>query len=304
MLGLRVLHIDTGAEMRGGQHQVVLLLKALRDAGHQSTLLARSRSPLWQAASDAGIPVYRASARNVWKHSKRSEIVQAHDARAHTLAAFASRQKFVVSRRVGFPVNRNIASAWKYRKASRFLAVSNFVAKELQTAKIPEDKIDVVYDAVERVPGSETWSPEYPAVALASKDPQKGRTLVEQAAKASGIEMLFSDDLARDLRRASMFVYITRSEGLGSAALLAMNMGVPVIASRVGGLAEVFVDGVSGIYVNNDVTEIVRAMRRVLGTRTQAQSLIDAGKARVAECFTVEQLLRSTLNAYGRAFGE
>ncbi|MDQ2773491.1 MAG: glycosyltransferase family 4 protein [Acidobacteriota bacterium] len=303
MLGLRILHIDTGAEMRGGQHQVLLLLKALQDAGHQSTLLARRKSPLWQAASEAGIPVYRASARNLWKYSKRSQIVHAHDAGAHTLAALASRQKFVVSRRVAFPVGRNLASMWKYRKASRFLAVSQFVAKELQTAKIPENKIDVVFDAVENVQSVGTWNPEYPAVALASKDAQKGRDLVELAAKASGIEVLFSDDLPRDLSRASMFIYITRSEGLGSAALLAMNVGIPVIASRVGGLAEVFADGVSGIYVNNEVTEIVRAMRRVLGTRTLAQNLIDGGRARVAECFTVEQLLRSTLNSYGGAFG-
>jgi glycosyltransferase involved in cell wall biosynthesis len=81
-----------------------------------------------------------------------------------------------------------------------------------------------------------------------------------------------------------------------------MRMGVPVIASRVGGLPEVFVDGVSGILVNNEVMEIVRAMRRVLGTRVLAQALIDAGKARVNERFTAEHLLRSTLNAYGRAF--
>ena len=301
MLGLRVLHIDTGAEMRGGQRQVLLLLKAMQSAGHRCTLLARRRSPLWEAAAETGFPVYRATARNVWKYSKGSDIVHAHDAHGHTLAAIGSRQKFVVSRRVAFPVRRNLTSMWKYRKPSRYLAVSQFVARELQKAGVREDKIDIVYDAVENIEAG-AWNPEFPAVTLDSKDKQKGRDLVEQAAKASGIEMLFSGDLARDLRRASMFVYITRSEGLGSAALLAMNMGVPVIASRIGGLAEVFVDGISGIYVNNDVTEIVRAMRRVLGTKSLAQNLIEGGKARIAECFTVEHMLRSTLNAYGRAF--
>ncbi len=35
-----------------------------------------------------------------------------------------------------------------------------------------------------------------------------------------------------------------------------MSMGVPVIASRVGGLAELFTDGSSGLYVENDAEEI------------------------------------------------
>ena len=288
--------------MRGGQHQVLLLLNALRDAGHECILLTRRAGALGKAADDAGFAVYPASIHSVWKHSKWAAIVHAHDARAHTLAALGSRQKFVVSRRVAFPVKRSPVSGWKYGKAARYLAVSQFVALELQKAGISEAKIDLVYDGVGSTVAAAAWNPEYPAVALASKDPQKGRDLVEQAAKASGIEVLFSDDLATDLGRASMFIYITRSEGLGSAALLAMRMGVPVIASRVGGLPEVFVDGVSGILVNNEVMEIVRAMRRVLGTRVLAQALIDAGKARVNERFTAEHLLRSTLNAYGRAF--
>ena len=44
-----------------------------------------------------------------------------------------------------------------------------------------------------------------------------------------------------------MFVYITESEGLGSAVLLAMAAGTPVIASRVGGLPEAIEDGVNGL---------------------------------------------------------
>jgi glycosyltransferase involved in cell wall biosynthesis len=101
-----------------------------------------------------------------------------------------------------------------------------------------------------------------------------------------------------------MFVYITRSEGLGSAALLAMNMGVPLIASRVGGLPEVVADGISGILVENDPREIARAMRRVLDESTFARRLIDAARARIAECFTLEHLLRGTLLSYARALAD
>src|SRR5205807_110540 len=109
---------------------------------------------------------------------------------------------------------------WKYRRAARYLAVSQFVARELEAAGIRKEKIDVVYDGVEPQEGTQDWKPEYPAVALASHDVKKGRDLVEQAAEFAHVPVVFSEDLARDLRRASMFVYITRSEGLGSAVLL------------------------------------------------------------------------------------
>jgi glycosyltransferase involved in cell wall biosynthesis len=172
--------------------------------------------------------------------------------------------------------------------------------EQLKAADISQDKIDLVYDAVGDVEPAEPWSPEFPAVALASRDPDKGRDLIERAAAHSGIEVIYSDDLPRDLKRASMFVYITRNEGLGSAALLAMKMGVPVVASAVGGLHEVFIDGESGLYVNNDVTDIIKAMRRIFANTGLAHKLITAGKARIEERFTVEHMLQATLASYRR----
>lgn len=295
------MHIDTGREMRGGQHQVLLLLKALREAGHQSTLLAREKSPLWSAATAQEFPVYAAGIKQVWQYSRDADVVHAHDGRAHTAAALASRCKFVVSRRVAFPVRGSIASIWKYQRAARFLAVSHSVARELELGGIRKEKIDIVYDGVELQEHTEEWKPEYPALALASRDVKKGRDLVEQAAEIAGMAVVFSEDLARDLRRASMFVYITRSEGLGSAALLAMNMGVPVIVSRVGGLTEVVADRVSGILVENDPREIARAMRSVFDQPAFSVGLIERARARIAQCFTLGHLLRGTLLSYARA---
>lgn len=278
----------------------MLLMQALREAGHESWLLARENTPLWNAARAAGFPVYRATAGEVWRQSKHVTLAHAHDARAHTMAAIASRCKFVVSRRVAFAVRQSLASRWKYRRPSRFLAVSHFVAAQLQSAGISKQKIDVVYDGVESPACCAEWSAEYPAVALASADPRKGRDLVEEAAAVAGIRVVFSNDLENDLRHASMFVYITRSEGLGSAALLAMSMGIPVVASRVGGLMEVFADGASGILVPNDAREIAAAMRRIVDEPNLARSVIEHAKRRIAECFTKEQLLRETLASYGR----
>jgi len=287
--------------MRGGQRQVLLLMSALTEAGHPSTLLALDRSPLSQAAAGAGHAVRPAEAKELWRSSKLADVVHAHDARAHTIAAIASRRPFVVSRRVAFPVRRSVASMWKYHRAPRFLAVSQFVAGQLQAAGIRNDKIDVVYDAVPPAPPADPWNARSPAVALASRDPQKGRDLIERAASLARISVLFSEDLSKDLARASMFVYISRSEGLGSAALLAMSMGVPVVASNVGGLPEIFADTASGLLVPNEPEAIARAMRRLLDEPDLAPSLVDRARARIAEKFTKQHLLRATLASYERA---
>lgn len=285
--------------MRGGQHQVLLLMSGLRDAGHECILVAPERSPLWQRAKAGGFPVYAATLTELWRRSRHVHLVHAHDARAHTLSALACRNKFVVSRRVAFPVGRSLLSQWKYRRPARFLAVSNFVAKQLESVGVPREKIDVVYDSVEIQQTAEAWRPEHPAVALASLDPQKGRDLVEQAAKLSGVSVVYSDNLPEALRRASMFVYITRSEGLGSAALLAMAMGVPVIGSSVEGLAELLGGGV-GLLVRNDAADIARAMAGLRADRTLACALIDHGRTRVAEQFTRQHLVQAVLRSYER----
>jgi len=298
---VRILHIDAGLEIRGGQLQVLILLKALNEQGHQSMLLACENSPLWRKAAGIDIPIHTASLANVCSLSSQVDLVHAHDARGHTLAALASRRPFAVSRRVAFPIRRSIASRWKYGRATRFLAVSQFVAEQLYSAGIATTKVDVVYDSVGEVTATNKWSAKAPAVALASDDPLKGRDFVQLAAARTKIETLFSDDLSCDLQYASMFVYITRSEGLGSAALLAMSMGVPVIASCVGGLKEVFEHDISGLYVKNEPDEIAFAMRRLLSDSDLAANIIRNARARIATRFTTQHMVQGTLQAYSRA---
>ena len=296
-----VLHVDSGREMRGGQRQVLLLMEELRKAGHEGALLARRGRPLWEAAAAAGFETHPIGLKNIWRYSTEADIVHVHDAHSHTLAAIASRRRFVTSRRVAFAVGGSPLSQWKYARARRYLAVSHFVAEQLSRGGIPDDWIDVIYDAVRADGASAEWNPDYPAVGLATVDPQKGRDLLTQAAATAQIQLILSDTLAADLQRASMFVYITRSEGLGSAALLAMCMGVPVIASRVGGLPELVEDGVSGLLVENNAAEIAAVMRRVIGAPELARLLIQNAKARIAERFTPKHLLAATLASYRRS---
>ena len=60
---------------------------------------------------------------------------------------------------------------------------------------------------------------------------EKGTALALEGARLAGVRGHLSTDLELDLKDAGLFVYITRSEGLGSGVLLAMSAGVPVVAS-------------------------------------------------------------------------
>jgi glycosyltransferase involved in cell wall biosynthesis len=53
-------------------------------------------------------------------------------------------------------------------------------------------------------------------------------------------------DVAEFFSALDLFIMPSKSEGLGSSALLAMSYGLPVVASRVGGLAELVVEGRTG----------------------------------------------------------
>jgi N-acetyl-alpha-D-glucosaminyl L-malate synthase BshA len=70
------------------------------------------------------------------------------------------------------------------------------------------------------------------------------------------------DAVADLLRAADLFLLPSASESFGLAALEAMACGVPVIASRVGGIPEVIVDGESGALV--DVGDVDAMARRAI----------------------------------------
>jgi glycosyltransferase involved in cell wall biosynthesis len=165
------------------------------------------------------------------------------------------------------------------------------VALTLLDGGIPEEKIDIVYDGVALPPAIAEGTR---VLAPATSDPMKGSDLVREAARIADVPIEFSTSLQQDLPEAALLVYITRSEGLGSAALLAMAHGVPVVASDVGGLPEI---GVSAL-VGNDPEQIAAAIARVLKDGPSARQ---SARRRIEERFTVERMADDTRAAYRKA---
>ncbi|HEX3747119.1 MAG TPA: glycosyltransferase family 4 protein [Bryobacteraceae bacterium] len=287
---MRILHLDGGKELRGGQWQVLHLIGGLYKAGVESTLLSRRESPLYRVARERGWRVEPLGIARAMALARSHDLVHAHDAHGHTVGAIASPGKLVVSRRVAFP----IGSRLKYGCARHFLAVSEFVKGVLKEGGVPEEKITVVYDGVPLLDPSTGTQ----LMAPASDDPRKGSALARQAAERAGEHLRFSNDLIRDLNEAAIFLYITQSEGLGSGALLAMSAGVPVIASNVGGLPEVVEHTYTGLLVGNE--DIYGSIRLLRIDHAYAWRLGAKGRQRVIDNFTVEHMVSRTMEVYRR----
>ena len=278
---MRVLHLDAGREMRGGQWQVLRLIEGLAASGVESTLLARQDAPLYTTARGQGWRVQPLGITRALGCLRGHHLIHAHDARSHTLGAFLRGRPLVVSRRVSFPVG----SRWKYGRARRYLAVSEFVRKVLISGGVPEEKISVVYDGVpilEVSHGSQILGLEKDSAMLARM----------------GLRMVTR--LEDEIPNARILVYVTNSEGLGSGALLAMSAAVPVIASNVGGLGEVIRHGENGLLVENNESAIADALRQLVDHPDLAREMGAAARRTVIERFTVDRMVAATLEAYRR----
>ncbi|MEO8126639.1 MAG: glycosyltransferase family 4 protein [Bryobacteraceae bacterium] len=291
---MKVLHADAGREMRGGQWQVLNLHAGL---GSDSTLLCRPGSLLMLECRKRGIRAEALSIASLAANSRKADLTHVHDARSHTWAAAVGRSLLVVSRRVAFPIGRSWLSAWKYSRADHYIAVSQHVRSILCAAGIPASKISVVYDGVD-VPAQAAAGPDI--VAVATDDPMKGTALLEEAAAIAGIQIRYSTNLPGDLSRAALFVYITHSEGLGSAVLLALAAGVPVVASNVGGLPEIIQDGQNGLLTQNNAPDIADAMQRALAMR---ESLAKSARKSVEAGFTTTAMVNNTIRVYEEVLG-
>jgi glycosyltransferase involved in cell wall biosynthesis len=92
------------------------------------------------------------------------------------------------------------------------------------------------------------------------------------------------------------------TEGFPQVILEAMVRGVPVIATRVGGVPRVVEDGRSGLLVPaGDAAGLADAVGRVLADRNLADDLAAAGQ-RAARPYTVEVQAESVVRFLARCY--
>jgi len=124
------------------------------------------------------------------------------------------------------------------------------------------------------------------------------------AARTTFTGFLNEGDLVDAIKSSDMLAVPSRFEPFGIIALEAMAAGVPVVVSRVGGLAEIVEDDVDGLVMDpNSPHSIAKATIRLLSDRALASRLAARAKEKV-KAYTWEHSAAKTLEVYEAAIGE
>ena len=103
---------------------------------------------------------------------------------------------------------------------------------------------------------------------------------------------------------SDLFLLPSMSESFGLAALEAMACGSPVVASRVGGLPEVIMDGETGYLCEaGDIDEMAAASIKILSDDKHRKELSDAGRAFAVKHFSSECIVPQYEEYYRRILG-
>lgn len=128
-------------------------------------------------------------------------------------------------------------------------------------------------------------------------------------------QMLPQPEIVQLLSHARAFVCPSIYEPFGIVNVEAMGCGAPVVASRVGGIPEIVVDGETGFLVDFEVGDdaygspkdpaafasaLADRLNRVIGDETLATRMGKAGRARVERHFSWAAIAETTAALYQR----
>lgn len=205
---MKILHVETGRHFLGGPQQVVYLINALRERGHDNTLVCPPGSGIDTAARELDIRVQNlfcagdldlpfAYRLTQFMRDERPDLVHCHSRRGADIlggvAAHFAEVPAVVSRRVDNTELRLLAGL-RYRPFRRVIAISEAIAEVLRDHGIDADRIEVIRSAVDadafgHTPDCESFRAElgipndvFTIAAAGQLIPRKGHSFLLQAA--------------------------------------------------------------------------------------------------------------------------
>ena len=358
---LRVLHLDSERTWRGGERQVLELMRRQRAMGDDPHLAAPRESAIAARATADGFPLHPVAMRGTWDlgtvlavarlhRSLRPHVVHWHAARAHALGAMAALvapgPARVLSRRVDFLVRRSPGSRllWSL-PIDAILAISEGVRDALVQSGVSASAITVVPSGIdlaafqggdregtragEGVRPDEILVLQVAALAphksqrdlllaaklalgrrpdlrfwIAGEGPLRGELEAEHARLGLGDRVRFlgfREDVADLLAAADVFGVSSYLEGMGTSTLDAMAAGLPVVATRVGGIPEIVEDGVTGVLVSpRDPEALANAILDLAAAPALRERM--GGEARMkVRAFSADRTAERTRDAYEAA---
>ena len=151
-------------------------------------------------------------------------------------------------------------------------------------------------DARGELPGSWTWV----IVGAGGAEAALRRSVPTGLARHVRFAGRVDDGLLHALyARADLFVHATRYEGSSLVTLEAMAHGLPVVATRAGGIPDKVEDGATGLLVApGDVDALRAAIRALAADLPRARAMGARGRERLLERFSSARLVERTLALY------
>jgi len=107
------------------------------------------------------------------------------------------------------------------------------------------------------------------------------------------------DDVPQLLRRLDLFVLPSLAEGISNTILEAMATGLPVVATSVGGNAELVCEGETGrLVAPNDPHAMAKVLAEYISLPAVMQAHGAAGRVRVESKFTMNKMVSGYLAVY------
>ncbi len=168
---MRIMYLTESMGWSGGAQQVLWMVGALQKRGHEVLLACQPGSDILQRARAIGIPTEAVRMRQDYdvpaagrvvqllkKH--KSHVLHAQHSTAHAIGLMAvwwvRPPVFAVTRRVVFPLKKNIFSRLKYlsKRINGYVAISAAVKEELAKAGIGPSRIEIIPSVMNQVLGS------------------------------------------------------------------------------------------------------------------------------------------------------
>jgi glycosyltransferase involved in cell wall biosynthesis len=230
----------------------------------------------------------------LWRLSNRI-ICNAHALKAHIVARHGADPGRIAVIHNGVDTDHFTPQWEKRAPAPVILSVARFVK-----IKDPMTLVKAFRAVVERIPEAVS--------AMVGEGPLKPQ--VERYVREHGLGdhvRIYpgTTDLRPRLAEASAFVLCSLSEGLPNTALEAMACGLPVVATRVGGVPEIVTDGVTGFLVPPGNPEaLAEALINTLEDQSAARAMGAAARERAVRDHSLDVMVRKTERVFLEAIDE
>ncbi|MDE6091303.1 MAG: glycosyltransferase family 4 protein [Duncaniella sp.] len=108
-----------------------------------------------------------------------------------------------------------------------------------------------------------------------------------------------TDKVTEKLRESDIFILPSVYEGMPMTIIEAMSLGLPIIASNVGGIPDMIEDGRNGLLCNTNVESIYSSLKLLIENE-QLRETLGRGALIQAEVFSAEQMAKSYVELYNR----